>query len=392
MRTLKDFQFQDKKVLLRVDFNVPIDPTGKVRDYFRIDETIPTINYLLEQGAKIILISHLGRPSQDQEFKIKKQRYSLRILASYLENSLKRNVKFLEDCIGEKVQEAVKKMEPGEILLLENLRFYSEEEKNDPEFARKLAKLADIFINEAFGVSHRKHASIVGVPKYLPSGVGLRLEKEIQVLSRILKHPWHPLVVIIGGVKIRTKISSIRNFLARADSLLLGGEIANVILRVKGICPSKPLPDNEIIKKVEELELTNSKLHLPVDVIVSPDDTGQIYIRESGPGSIRKDEEIFDIGPETIRMFSEIIGKAKMIFWSGPLGLFENPLFEKGTKEIGDKIARNHKAFKVAGGGDTVLALKKFRLRDRFDFVSTGGGAMLKFLGGEELPGIEALK
>jgi 3-phosphoglycerate kinase len=392
MRALKDFQLENKKVLLRVDFNVPLDKKGKILDDFRIKKTLPTINYLREKKAKIILISHLGRPLKNQKIKAKSKKYSLKLLVPCLENLFKAKVKFLEDCIGSKVKEKVEKMKGGEISLLENLRFHPEEEENNPRFAQELAELGDYFIQDAFGVCHRSHASVVELPKYLPSGMGLLLEREIKVLSKILREPWHPLVVIIGGIKIGTKIGAIRNFLKKADSLLIGGEIANVILRVKGICLSKPLPDEKIIDKLRDLQLTNPKLHLPVDVIVSPDKTGQLYIREEAPAAVRKEEEIFDIGPETIRMFSEIIKKAKMILWSGPLGFFENPLFEKGTKIIGDKIARNHKAFKVAGGGDTILALKKFHLREQFDFISTGGGAMLRFLGGEKLPGIEALK
>lgn len=387
MKTLKDFQLENKKVLLRVDFNVPINKKGEILDDFRIEKVLPTINYLLEKKARIILISHLGRPIKPGD-----RNYSLKVIISKLEELLGQKIKFLDDCIGEKIEREANNLKPGRILLLENLRFYREEEDNSSEFAQKLAKLADIFINDAFSVCHREHASIVGLPKCLPSGAGLLLEKEIKVLSKLLKEVWRPLVAIIGGAKIGTKIMALESFLERADSLLLGGEIANVILRVKGICISKPLPDGKIIARIEKLELTNPKLHLPVDVIVSPDETGKLYVRESGPGAVRRDEEIFDIGPETINVFSEIIQKAKMIIWSGPLGLFENPLFEKGTKAIGDKIARNHKAFKVAGGGDTVLALKKFNLREQFDFVSTGGGAMLRFLAGEKLPGIEALK
>ena len=382
MKTLKDFQFKDKEVLLRADLNVPMNEKGEILDDFRIEKSLPTIKYLVEKQAKVVLLSHLTKGEE----------HSLKPLAKYLEKQLSQKVKFLGDCVGESVEKGIASMDSGEIVLLENPRFHPEEEENDPAFARQLSQLADIFINDAFGVSHREHASIVGLPQYLPSGTGLLLEKEIQVLSKVLNTPWHPLVAVIGGVKIEAKMAAIKNFLDRADDLLLGGEIANALLRVKGICISKPLPGSDVIEKIEGLELTNPKLHLPVDVIASPDKTGELYTRPVGPGAVRRDERIFDIGPETINMFSEVIGKAKMIIWSGPLGLFENPLFERGTKQVGDKIARNHKAFKVAGGGDTVLALKKFNIRERFDFVSTGGSAMLRFLAGEKLPGIKALK
>lgn len=386
MKTLKDLQLKNKKVLVRVDFNVPLSENGEVLDDFRIVKSLPTIKYLLKEKAKVLLLSHLGRPSKREE------KYSLRPVAQILEKLLKQKVIFGGDCLSKAAAREVEKMEPAEVILFENLRFYPEEEKNDSQFARTLSLLGDVFLQDAFGSCHREHASIVGLPQYLPAGAGLLLLEEIKVLSKILEEPWHPLTVIIGGVKISTKILALKSFLERADDLLLGGEIANLILRVKGINVGKPLPKKELLKRIEELDLTNPKLHLPVDVIASPDKTGQFYTRRAGPGAVRKDEEIFDIGPETIKMFSDVIAKAKMLIWSGPLGLFENPLFEKGTKEIADKIARNHQAFKVAGGGDTILALKKFKVRERFDFVSTGGGAMLRFLAGEKLPGIEALE
>lgn len=381
MKTLKDFQFKNKKVLLRVDFNLPLDEKGEILDDFRVEKTLPTINYLRKEGARIIILSHLG-----------KGEFSLKPVSEILEKMLGQKIFFLTEPLGERIFKKINEAEPGDIFLLENLRFYPEEEKNDPKFSKKLAQLGDFFINDAFSVCHREHASVVGIPRYLPAGAGLLLEKEIKVLSRVLEEPWHPFVAIIGGVKIESKLPVIKNLLSIADEILLGGEIANTLLRAKKITISKSLPEEEIIKIADGLELTNPKLHLPIDVLVSPEPSGKIYIRESAPGMVRREEEIFDIGSETIEFFSEIIKKAKMIIWSGPLGLFENPLFERGTKEIADKIVRNHQAFKLAGGGDTLLALKKFKVRDKFDFVSTGGGAMLKFLAGEKLPGIEALK
>ncbi len=390
MKTLKDFQCQNKKVLLRSDFNVPLAENGEILDDFRIVKALPTINYLLERGAKVILISHLGRPLENQKYS--NQKYSLKPIVQRLEELLKKKINFIDDCIGEKVKKEVEKLKSGDIIFLENLRFYEQEEKNDSDFAKELSKLGEIFINNAFGSCHREHASIVRLPKYLPSGAGFLLEKEIKILSKIFKEPWRPLVIIIGGVKVQTKIKAIKNFLQGADDLLLGGEIANVILRAKEICVGKPLPESKTLSKIEELEITNPKLHLPIDVIVSPDRTGKVYIKQSGPGVVRRNEEIFDIGAETVRMFGGIIQGAKMIIWSGPLGFFENPVFEKGTREISEKIARNHQAFKIVGGGDTISALRKFHLIERFDFVSTGGGAMLRFLGGENLPGIKALE
>jgi phosphoglycerate kinase len=390
MKTLKDFDFKNKRVLVRCDFNVPLDEKGKILDDFRIRQTIPTIEYLAKRGAKIILMSHLDEP----EGRVIE---SLRLTP--IEEKLKEYFGHLitkaNDCIGKKIENQISKMRAGEILLLENLRFYKEEKKNEKNFAKKLAKLADLYINDAFGACHRAHASIVGVPRYLPSGAGLLLEKEIKVLSQVLKKPWRPLVTIIGGVKISSKIKVIEKFLEKADHLLLGGEIANAILASKGILVSQPMPEPEIIKIIEKIDLTWSKLHLPVDVLISLADldTGlkEGYLRQGGPGQVKKEEKCYDIGPETIKIFSRIIKEAKMIFWSGPLGMFEKEEFSQGTKNIAQIIARNHQAFKIAGGGDTISALNKFNLLDKFDHVSTGGGAMLEFLSQKELPGLKAL-
>jgi 3-phosphoglycerate kinase len=385
LKTLSDFDFKNKKVLVRCDFNVSFDEKGKILDDFRIKKTLPTIDYLLKNQAKVILISHLGRP------KGRDLKFSLKAIASELEKLLKKKIKFLEDCLGEKVEKEIEKMKEGEIILLENLRFYKQEEENNLNFAENLAKLADIYLNEAFSVCHRNHASVVSIPKFLPSGMGFLLKKEIEALEKVLKEPLRPLVVIIGGAKIETKIKVIEKFLEKADHLLLGGEIANSILRVKGISIGKPWPEEKVVKKIEKLNLTNPKLHLPVDVIASPDKIGKVYIRQAAPGEVRKKELILDIGPETINIFSKIIKEAKMIFWNGPLGLFEENLFERGTREICQEICQNQSAFKIAGGGETIFAIKKYNFLEKFDHLSTGGGAMLDFLSGEELPGLKAL-
>jgi len=402
MKTLKDFNFKNKRVLVRCDFNVALDEKGRITEDFRIKQTIPTIEYLIKKGAKLLLMSHLGRPAQNQK-------YSLKPIAPRLEELLGKPVKFLADCIGEKVEKEIKKMKRGDTILLENLRFHRKEEENDEGFTKKLVKLGDIYINDAFSASHRGHASIVGIPKYLPSGEGLLLEKEIKILSKAMHNPWRPLIVIIGGVKIDTKIGVISQFLKKADHLLLGGEVANTILIGKGLSLGKSLAgDKGIVKKgeedksssspcaaaraIEEINITNPKLHLPVDGFISLEKRQEDYFREGAIGTIKKEEKIFDIGPETIKIFSEIIKEAKMILWSGPLGLFEEKKFEKGTKETAENIVKNKSAFKIIGGGDTIAAVDKFGLLDRFDHVSTGGGAMLEFLSGEKLPGIEALK
>ena len=386
LKSIKEFDVKNKKVLVRCDFNVALGKKGEVQDDFRIKQTLPTIKYLLQKGAKIILMSHLDDPEG-------KRVESLRLtpIQKKLEKYLGLAVIKTEDSVGRKIQKQVSGMKEGQILLLENLRFYNGEKKNDSEFAKELAKFGDFFINDAFSVCHRSHASIVGIPKYLPSAAGFLLEREVKILSRVLENPWRPLVVLIGGIKISTKIKLIRQFLEKADHVLIGGKIANDILTVKGICVGSPWPEEKITKEIESFALTSTKLHLPVDVLASSDDTGKVYIRVSAPAKVRKDELLLDIGPETINIFSNIINQAKMIVWSGPMGFFENPLFENGTKAIAEKIARAHKSYKIVGGGDTLLAISKFGLIDKFDYVSTGGGAMLSFLSGEELPGLKVL-
>ena len=381
MRTLRDFDVKGKRVLVRCDFNIPLNEKKEITDDFRILQTLPTIKYLIEKGAKIILMSHLGKGKD-----------SLGSAAKRLEELLKKKVKFLDDCIGEKVGKEVEKMQSGEIILLENLRFYKEEEENDENFAKKLAKLGDIYINDAFGACHRAHASIVGVPKYRPAGAGFLLEKEINVLSKVLKNPSRPLIAIIGGVKISTKIRVIEQFLKTADHLLLGGKIFEPLLQVKEVLIGRPWPEEEIIEQVKKINLTDPKIHLPIDSLVCLPNLEEGYSRKAGIGSIRKEEEIFDIGPETIKLFSNLIKEAKMLVWSGPLGYFEREPFDGGSKAIAQAIVRNHTAFKIAGGGDTDAFLTKYNFRDKFDHVSTGGGAMLEFLSGEKLPGITALE
>jgi len=386
MKSLADFNFQNKKVIVRCDFNVPIK-NGEVFDDFRIKEVLPTINHLTENKAKVILMTHLGQPKGRE-----RSGYSLKPVALKLKELLDKNIRFLNDCQGSKVEKEIKKMKVGQIVLLENLRFYPGEEQNDLKFAQSLAKLGDIYISEAFGVSHREHASIATLPQLMPSGIGFLFGREIAALAKIRENPTRPLVVVIGGLKVPSKIKVIEKFLSKADHILLGGEIANVILRVKGICLGKPWPEEDVVKIIQKLKLTDTKIHLPIDVIVSPNESGEVYTRETGPGSVRKEEGIFDIGPETIQTFEKIIKEGKTIIWSGALGMAENKKFRQGTKSIAEAIARNHQAFKVAGGGDTTKLLNQFGLSEKFSYISTGGGAMLNYLAGERMPGIAVLK
>ncbi|MCX6764102.1 MAG: phosphoglycerate kinase [Candidatus Nealsonbacteria bacterium] len=385
MKTINDFELKGKKVLVRADFNVSLDDQGRISDDFRIKSALPTIEHLIKEESKIILISHLGDPQEDDP-----QKCTLKPVAQRLEKLLKIKIKFLPDCIGSQTEKEIELMKPGEVVLLENVRFHPEEKKNDNDFAKKLAKLGDIYLNEAFSACHRSHASIVGLPKFLPKGAGLLLDKEIKILSKIKEKPERPLVIVIGGKK-SAKIESLPKFLEIGDYVLLNGFLSKSLLSAKGILIDESFSDEKITRISKKINFADKKLHFPKDALFSLAGDWS-YRRIGGLGTAKKEEEIFDIGPETIDIYSKIIEKAKTIFWAGPLGYFEVEKFERGTREIGDKIVRNYKAFKVAGGGDTILAIQKFDWMDKFDHISTGGSAMLKFLCGDKMPGIEALK
>ena len=387
MKLLKQADVKGKRVLVRCDFNISFDKKGESTENFRIEETISTIKYLIENNAKVILLSHLGRPEG-------KVVGSLRLdkVAKILSGFLKKEVRKLNNSIGNSIVSYTKRMKEGDVILLENVQFHKGEIDNDPNYAKELSKNGDIFVMEAFGQAHREYASIVSINKYLPCYAGFLFEKEVEVISKLMKSPEHPFVVVMGGVKIDTKVEPIRKILPVSDHILFGGEIANVILRVKGITVNKPLPPLEITEMVKEIDFTNSKIHLPFDVLASLEQMNEIYVRCGAPGTIRREEMIYDIGPETILNFKEILKEAKTILWNGPLGLYEEKEFENGTKEIAQSIAENNSAFRVIGGGDTISAVSKFNLLSSFNHVSTGGGAMLDFIAKGELPGIKALE
>ena len=334
--------FSQKRVLVRCDFNCPLDEKGEIVDDTRIKKIIPTIEDLIKKEAKVILISHLGRPEGKKIEKLKMDKIQEKLM-EYLDLSIIK----APDCIGKNIEKETYEMLPGEILLLENVRFHKEEEECKMSFAKKLSRLGDIFVQDAFSVCHRKHASVYLLPQLLPSFGGLLLKKEIKILENLLKNPKRPLVSIFGGVKIETKIEAIKELVAISDYVLLGGRI--------------PV----------RMPFVSANIFFPLDWKT-------------------KDGKPLDIGEKTISKYKEIIKKAKMILWNGPLGMFEKKEFERGTKEIAKTIAET-KAFKIAGGGETLLAIKKYQLEDKFDFLSTGGGAMLSFLAGERLPGLEAL-
>ncbi len=385
MKFLRDAKVKNKRVLVRCDFNVPLDDKGQITDDFRIRSTLPTISWLIKNGAKVILMSHLGSPEGNIVETLKMDVVQQR-LTEYLDLSVVK----APDCVGKEIESWTKEMKPGEILLLENLRFHKEEEKNDSRFAKKLAALADIYVNDAFGTCHRFHASIVGAPKFLPSFAGLLLEKEIKSLNKIIKNPKRPLVAAMGGAKVSTKIKLMKELLNYVDHLFIGGVLANTVLKAKGMAVGKSKVDDEMIEETKKLNLTNPKLHLPIDVIVSQNASGEAEISRRGPASAREDELILDIGPDTIKLFESIAKRAKVIFWNGPMGYYENEKFAKGTIALAEIIARS-KAYSIIGGGDAVSVLEKLNLTKNIDHISTGGGAMLAYIAGEELPGIKAL-
>ncbi|MCX6738256.1 MAG: phosphoglycerate kinase [Candidatus Parcubacteria bacterium] len=391
MNTLKNFVFKDKKVLLRANFDVPLDDKGEIADDFRIRQSLPTIKFLIENGAKIILISHLGRPDEIQSAKIRFQRLSLYPVAKKLTALLGKEVKFVKTCVGGEAEKAVKNLKSGEILLLENLRFFPGEINNNDAFAKQLSSLGEIFINDAFSNAHRSHASVVGIPKYLPSAPGLLFEEELKILTSVLKNPKRPLVAILGGAKLKTKIPCLINLLKVADHILVGGKIAPAILYAKGISLSPLIIEEGLDKDLSELKLTNPKLHMPIDALVGLKNHQPDYLRQSAVGRIRSDEQMFDIGPESVRMFSDIIQEAKTVIWNGPLGYIEDKRFAGGTLAIASAVLMSP-SFSIVGGGDTDAFLAENNLREKFGYISTGGGAMLEFFSGNELPGIKALE
>jgi len=387
MNNLRNVNVKGKKVLLRCDLNVPVNSKGIVSDDFRIRKSIPTIEYLRSSGAKIIIISHLGQPKE------KDLRFSLRPAARKLWELIKGKITFVPETIGMNVEREIKRMNDGDVLVLENLRFFKGEESNDDRFAKELSSLGDMFVQDGFGVCHRAHASVVGIPKYIPSYPGFLLENEIRVLSDVLVSPERPLVSIIGGVKIGTKIKVIEKLLEKSDYLLLGGKIANALLVAKGICVKDSLTEDEedLMELVKSIDLTNPKIHLPVDGVMGLINFDEDYSRVGAVGTLRREEGIYDIGPETIEKYRSIISEAKTIIWNGPLGWFEKEEFSKGTLEIARIISQGIN-FSAVGGGETVDAIQKLGIEDKIEYISTGGGAMLDFLGGKDLPGINALE
>ncbi|MCD4705571.1 phosphoglycerate kinase [bacterium] len=418
LKSIKDIKdLKSKRVIVRVGFNVPLSK-NKIIDDRKIKSVLPTINYLIQKNAKVILVSHLGRPNKNQKsppeadqplaekiknqnnglhFKINKdEKFSLRPVANRLEKLLNKKVKFITDCVGEKVEKEINKMKDKEIVLLENLRFYKEEEKNNKNFAKSLTQLGDIYINDAFSVSHRNHASISAVTKFLPSYAGFLLEKEIFNLLKQLKSPQKPYVLLLGGAKLSTKIKLIENLGKKADKILVGGSMANVFLKAKGYKIGKSLIEKDMVaqsKKMLKKNNLSKKFLFPTDVIIGKSIKKETKAELKKIEDIQNNDIILDIGVETIYAYSQILKKAKTILWNGPMGKFEFKQFGYGSLMLARVIASasSDKVFSVCGGGETAEILDLIKMEKYVGWISTGGGAMLAFLANEKMPGIEPL-
>ncbi len=384
-KTVRDIDLKDKRVLLRVDFNVPMQD-GKVTDDKRIRASLPTIKYILDQGAALILMSHLGRPksASDSEF-------SLRPAAEVLSSLLEIPVKMAPDSVGSEVETMVKELKPGEVLMLENTRFHPEEEKNDLEFAKQMSVLGEVYVNDAFGSAHRAHASTEGVARFLPAVSGFLMEQELEYLGRAVAKPEHPYIAILGGAKISDKIDVVESLLSKADKLIIGGGMANTFLAAQGLNMQDSLVEESALDTAKSiLEKAGDKLILPVDAVIADkfaeDANTQVVDVDKIPAGWR----MMDVGPKTLELYKRALDGAKLIVWNGPVGVFEMPKFAEGTFALAKMLAESG-ATTVIGGGDSASAVKKAGVSKQMTHVSTGGGASLEFLEGKELPGVAAL-
>ncbi|MFA4905503.1 MAG: phosphoglycerate kinase [Candidatus Margulisiibacteriota bacterium] len=393
-QTVEDIKdLKGKKVLVRVDFNVPLDDKQNITDDTRIRAAVPTIKYLSDKGARVILVSHLGRPKAGPDDKLR-----LAPVAKRLSELLKKPVANARDCIGPEVEKAVAALKDGDVLLLENVRFYKEEEKNDPEFAKKLASLAEIYVNDAFGTAHRAHASTEGVTKYLKGYAGFLIEKEIKFLGQLLENPARPFVAILGGAKISGKIDVIKHLLPKVDTLIIGGGMAYTFFKARNVEVGKSIVEadkiplaKEILKQAIDL---NKTIMLPIDHVIADKFDANAASQIVTRAGILPEWQGMDIGPETVTKFGHAIKKAKTIFWNGPMGVFEFDKFAKGTMAVAKLVAdaTDKGAVSVIGGGDSVAAIEKAGLADKISHISTGGGASLEFVEGKVLPGIACLQ
>jgi len=389
--TVRDIEVTGKRVLVRVDFNVPIDArTGAITDDSRIRASLPTIKYLIERKARVILMSHLGRPKGKVVEEMR-----LTPVAQRLSQILGQPVGVAVDCIGPEVEKSIENLKAGDVLLLENLRFHPEEEAGSEDFARALARLGDVFVNDAFGTSHRAHASISGIAHYLPAVAGFLLEKEINTLGGLMEHPVHPFTSIFGGAKVSDKVALLKNIMGKVDCLLIGGGMAATFLKAKSYEVGRSLVEVDALdtatELIKEAARSGTRLILPVDVVVTDEIASDAVGKVVSVDAIPPDKKIADIGPKTIENFRRELKKSRTVFWNGPVGVEEIPQFAKGTQALA-KLLPELKATTVVGGGSTAEVIEALGLADKVTFVSTGGGASLEFLGGEELPGVAALR
>ncbi|MBI4824410.1 MAG: phosphoglycerate kinase [Nitrospirae bacterium] len=387
--TIEDIEIKGKRVFIRVDFNVPLDDKLMITDDRRVRSSLPTINYAIDEGAKIILASHLGRPKGKPE-----PRFSLAPVAKRLQRLLNKEVMFAPDCIGPQAEAIIQKMRAGDVVLLENLRFHEEEEKNDENFAKALSVFADYYVNDAFGTAHRKHASTVGIPKFIPAVAGFLLKKEVEYLQGVVSSPVKPFVALLGGAKVSGKIGVLENLLNKVDKVIIGGGMAFTFIKAMGYEVGDSLVEPEMLELAEKIRVTliknRVKFYLPVDCVISqsiePGAETKIVTTQEIPRGWRA----LDIGPASAKLFTEAIQDAKTIIWNGPMGVFEIDAFSRGTFAIARSVADAY-AMTIVGGGDTDLAVTKAGVSDAISFISTGGGASLQLLEGKELPGIAAL-
>ena len=390
-QTVKDIDIRGKQVLSRVDFNVPLEKgTAKITDDTRIRESLPTIRYCLNEGAAVVLMSHLGRPDGQRVASL-----SLKPVADRLSELLQRPVVFLDECVGQTVESRVKALRPGEVALLENLRFHAEEEQNSPAFVAQLARLGNVYVNDAFGTAHRAHASTEGVAHHMPAVAGFLMEKEIKYLDEALSQPARPYVAILGGAKVSDKIGVVQRLLEKVDRLLIGGGMSYTFLKSQGYAIGASRLEADKVELAKQLLASaaqrNVKMLLPVDHIITTGLKPESQVKTVPVGHIPDDWEGVDIGPETIKTFTAALADAKTVVWNGPVGVFEDPRFAVGSRRIAEALA-NLKATTIIGGGDSAACVQQFKLADRMSHISTGGGASLEFLEGKALPGIAILK